>query len=360
VSHPDSVAGRPATAARLGRLVQGAGSRASLSATELQLLAALVLLYVIFTANSGHEFATWSNASNMAQVGAPLLILAIGQAFALIVGGFDISVAVNAGFVSVVIALAAADHGGLGVGIPVGLAAGALVGFVNGFFIARLRVNAFVVTLAMLTFLIGLGNRLSHGASVANLRSSYQYFGHADTDWGPIPSSLGIAAIVLVLAWLVLARSRLGLYIYSIGGSRDTARLAGAPVVRYEILAYTICGFLAGVAGMVYGSRNQVGQTEIVLGTEVTAIAAAVIGGAVIGGGVGRLSGVVLGAALLTVLQTGLDISHVNEYIQRTITGIVLVFAVFVSQLRTGTFREAVRLARITSLRSLLLRRRFA
>jgi ribose/xylose/arabinose/galactoside ABC-type transport system permease subunit len=341
-----------------GSPLRGALGRIGLYATELQLLLALAALYAIFTVARPSTFATWTNADNMARVGAILLVIAVGQAFALIVGGFDISVAVNMGFVSVVIALVATEHGGLGLAIPVGLAVGALIGLVNGFFIAALRVNAFVVTLAMATFLLGLGNQLSNGGSVGGLPDSYRYFG-AD-DWGPIPSSLAIAAIVLALAWLVLARSRLGLYVYSIGGSRDTVRLAGAPVVRYEIVAYMICGLLAGVGGMIVGSRTTVGQTEVALGYELESIAAAVIGGAAIGGGVGRLSGVILGVALLTVLQNGMDLANVGEYYQRMITGLVLIFAVFISQLRAGSFRGVGRVLTRSRLRALLARGRFA
>jgi ribose transport system permease protein len=342
----------------LQRVTRRLRARAALYKTELQLLAGLVALYLVFVGFRPHTFPTWDNANNMGRVGAILLVVAIGQAFALIVGGFDISVAVNMGFVSVVIALVATEHGGLALAIPVGLAVGALVGFVNGFFIAALRVNAFVVTLAMLTFLLGLGNELSNGGSVGGLPDSYRYFGAAD--WGPIPSSLGIAAVVLVLAWVVLARSRLGLYIYSIGGSRDTVRLAGAPVVRYEILAYTICGLLAAVGGLIVGSRTTVGQTEVALGYELDSIAAAVIGGAAIGGGVGRLSGVFLGVALLTVLQNGMDLANVGEYYQQMITGLVLIFAVFVSQVRAGSFRGVTQMLRPSNLRAALGRRRFA
>lgn len=307
--------------------------------TELLLLAAVLILYGIFAAIRPSEFATVGNLDNMGRVGAILAVLAIGQAFALIVGGFDISVAVNAGFASVVLALMVIEHGGFASGIPVGLLAATVVGFVNGFLIAQLRINAFVVTLAMTLFLIGLGNQLSNGASVGGMPDAYKYLGAGD--WGPVPSSIGIAVIVLVLAWLVLARSRLGLYLYSIGGSRDTVRLAGARVVRYEILAYTICGLCAGIAGMMHGSRTQVGQTEVALGQEVQAIAAAVMGGAVIGGGAGRLSGVVLGAALLTVLENGLFFSISDEYIKRSIPGIVLVVAVLASQWRGTGLRRA-------------------
>jgi ribose/xylose/arabinose/galactoside ABC-type transport system permease subunit len=327
-------------------------------ATELQLLVALAALFAVFAVARPESFPTWSNADNMARVGAILCVIAIGQAFALIVGGFDISVAANAGFVSVVIALVANEHGGLGVGIPVGLAVGLLIGLVNGFFIAALGVNPFVATLAMLTFLIGLGNELAGGASVATLSTSYEWFGA--NHWGPIPSSVCIAAIVLAGAWFLLSRARLGLYIYSIGGSRDTSRLAGTPVIRYEILAYGICGLLAGVGGMILGSQTTVGQAELGSSYEVKSIAAAVIGGAAIGGGIGRLSGVVLGAALLTVLQTGLDISNVNEYIQRTITGIVLVVAVLVSQLRAGSFRGLFQVVGLRNVRRLSPRREAA
>ena len=320
---------------------RGASRRAGLYSTELQLLLALAVLYAIFAVERPSTFATWTNADNMARVGAILVVIAIGQAFALIIGGFDISVAANAGFVSVVIALMANNHGGLGVGVPVGLGVAFLIGLVNGFFVAQLRVNPFVVTLGMLTFLLGLGNQIAGGASVAVLSPSFRWFGA--NHWGPIPSSVCIAAIVLAVAWFVLDRSRLGLYFYAIGGSRDTARLAGAPAVRFEILAYGICGLLGGVGGMLLASQTTVGQAELGASYEVRSIAAAVIGGAAIGGGIGRLSGVVLGAALLTVLQTGLDISNVNEYIQRTITGLVLIAAVFVSQMRAGSFRNIVR-----------------
>jgi ribose transport system permease protein len=340
----------------LGRWGAAVRTTGSLASTELQLLMGVAALWVFFAVERSEDFATFSNAENMARVGAILLVVAVGQTFALVVGGFDISVGANVGFVSVVVALVATEHGGLAAGVLAGLAVGALVGLVNGVIIAGLGVNPFVVTLGMLTFLLGLGNQLSNGGSVAAPTGAYRYFGAAE--WGPIPSSLGIAAIVLVFGWVLLARSRFGLYLYAIGGSRDTCRLAGAPVVRYEVLAYTVCGLLAGVAGIILGSRTAVGQSELGAGFELDSIAAAVIGGAAIGGGVGRLSGVVLGAALLTVLQTGMDITGVGEFRQRMVTGAVLVLAVFISQLRAGGLRTVLRTLSWTSRRGALAGRR--
>jgi ribose transport system permease protein len=309
--------------------------------TEVQLLVALLVLYAVFAIAYPSQFATASNLENMARQGGVLLVVAIGQMIAIVVGGFDISVGATMGFTSVVAALIMTEHGGVAAGVVVGVAAGAAVGLLNGVMIARLRISPFVATLAMLSFLIGFGNHLSDGASVSGLPDAYKYFGKAD--WGPIPSSLGIALIVLVLAWVLLARTRAGLYIYSIGGSRDTCRLAGVPVARYEVLTYTVTGLLAGVAGIMIGSRVSVGQAELGSGYELTSIATAVIGGAVIGGGVGRLSGVVLGVAFLSVLNTGMDIAGVGEFLQRMVTGGVLVLAVIVSQLRTGSLRGALR-----------------
>lgn len=303
-------------------------------ATELQLLAGLAVLYAVFALAYPSQFATGNNLKNMTQQGGVLLVVAVAQMFALVVGGFDISVGANMGFVSVVAALGMLHQGGLAAGVAMGIAAGAAVGLVNGVLIAVLRITPFIATLAMLTFLGGLANHLSHGASEFGLPKSLSYLGGGD--WGPIPSALALALIVVTVAWVVLARLRLGLYIYAIGGSRETCRVAGVPVVWYEIATYTITGTLAGLAGVMLASRVGVGQANLGQGYELLSIATAVIGGAAIGGGAGRLTGVILGVALLTVLTTGLDIAGVAEFTQQMVIGAVLVAAVFFSGLRGG------------------------
>ena len=130
----------------------------------------------------------------------------------------------------------------------------------------------------------------------------------------------------------------MGLYIYSIGGSRETARVAGVPVVRYEVLAYTPCGFFTAIAGIMLTSRVSVGQGTLGQGYELLSVATAVIGGVAIGGGVGRLSGVLLGVVLLTVLTTGLDIGGINQFFQQMVTGVVLIGAVLIARARGTGF----------------------
>lgn len=186
----------------------------------------------------------------------------------------------------------------------------------------------------MLAFARGAANQISDGASVSGLPASFRIFGGGS--WGPIPATVGMAAVVMALAAFFLYLTRAGLYLYAIGGSRDATRLSGVKVWRYELAAYAICGLLAGVGGLMLASRVSVGQASLGQGFELMAIATAVIGGFAIGGGEGRLSGVVLGVALLSVLSTGMNIAQISEFVQQMLTGIVLVGAVLIDRIRRG------------------------
>ena len=291
----------------------------------------------------------------MARIGGILLVVAVAQMFALVVGGFDLSVAVNMGFSATMMAYFVQVKGvPLEWGIVLGIAIGAGVGLVNGILIAVLRINPLITTLGMATALLGLGFYPNGSKPFFGLPSSYALnFGVGD--WGPLPVTIGIGGIVVVLVWLFFARSKAGLYIYAIGGSRDMCRHSGVPVVRYEILAYTLCGLLASVGGLMLGARIGVINADIGYnsGYDLDSIATAVIGGALIGGGVGRISGVVLGVAVLTVLRNGLDIEGVTDFPQKMVTGGVLVGAVLFAQLRAGQLRDLTRALPLSRARAL-------
>ncbi len=304
----------------------------SLGSTELQVLFAAAVLFGLFAVLYPESFATEGTMRNMVRVAGILLVVAIGQSFALIVGGFDISVGSNMGFVSILVGLLTVGGVSVPVAVLAGIAAGGLVGLVNGILIARLNVTPFVTTLGMLTFLRGLADQLGNGGSIVGLPPELSFFGRAN--WGFIPSAGALALFALVIAWFILNRTRAGLYIFSIGGSREACRLAGVPVIKYEILAYTCCGLFAGLAGVMLTARVAVGQANIGQGFDLLSIATAVIGGVAIGGGSGRLFGVVLGVLLLTILNTGLDIAGINTFYQQMVTGLVLVLAVLVAQMR--------------------------
>jgi ribose/xylose/arabinose/galactoside ABC-type transport system permease subunit len=270
-----------------------------------------------------------------------MLVVAIGQAFALIVGGFDISVGSTMGLVSIAVALL------MKTGMDVPLAAvlatlvGTTVGLINGIGIALFRITPFVMTLGMLTAARGLADELANGRVITGFPHVFSMYGRAM--WGPIPSATCIALVVLVISWIILQRIRVALYIFAIGGSRETTRVAGIPVALYEMIAYALCGTMAGVGGVMLTSRVGVAQGSLGQGYELLSFATAVIGGVLIGGGVGRLTGVVLGVILITILNTGLDIAGVNPFLQQIVTGLVLILAVLLSQARTVSIRKVMR-----------------
>jgi ribose transport system permease protein len=297
---------------------------------DAQLVVALAVLSAIFAITYTDTFASAANLQDMTRVGSILLIVALGQTFALMVGGFDISVGATMGLVSTVAALEMRDGASVGAAVAIAVMCGVVVGFTNGIVVAVLQVPPFVATLGMMTFLGGLSNHLSDGASISGLPDEFRRFGASD--WGPLPSSVIIAATVATIAWLLLGRLRFGLYLQAIGGSRATARTSGIAVARYEVLAYATCGLLAAVGGIVLASRVTVGQASLGQGYELLSIATAVIGGVAIGGGTGRLRGVLLGVALFIVLTTGLDIAGVGQFEQQMVTGAVLVLSVIATQ----------------------------
>ena len=143
-----------------------------------------------------------------------------------------------------------------------------------------------------------------------------------------------MAIVVFALASFILYRTRPGLYLYATGGSEKASRLSGVNVVGSELTAYVMCSLLAAVGGLMLASRVSVGQASLGQGFELMSIATAVIGGVAIGGGVGRLSGVILGVVLVSVLSTGMNIAQLTEFTQEIVTGVVLIGAVLIDRFR--------------------------
>lgn len=307
-----------------------------LDRTELALLLVVIATAATMAVWQPGEFATGSNAQNMARQGAVLGIVAIGQMFPLLVGGFDISVG-SLMAVSSVVGVDVMLSYGLFPGLVAGILAAGGLGLVSGVLIARFRLSPFVVTLGMLSFARGLALTISGGAPITGTPESFSYFGARD--FGPIPGTVIIAACVAVLALVVLTVARAGLYFYSIGSNERAARLAGVSVVRYTVLPYVISGLLAGVAGLALSSRLASGQPSLGEGYELQSIAVAVIGGVAIGGGKGRLQGVFLGVVFLTIITSGLNIAGVDTFVQQMVIGAIIVFAVLWDRVRVGEWR---------------------
>ena len=331
----------PTGGARFRRGLSAVAAGPILNRSEIALLGFIAVVCLAMSLWHPDDFATWSNVQNMARQGAVLGVVAIGQMFPLLVGGFDISVGSLMGVSSVIGVDVMLDHG-LVVGLLAGVGAAGFLGLVNGVLIARFGLSAFIVTLGMFSFARGFALELTNGTPITGPPESFAWFGARD--WGEIPGTVGIAAIVAVFAAVILGVTRMGMYFYAIGSNERAARLAGIGVTRYKVMAYVLSGVLAGVAGLMLSSRVVSGQPSLGEGYELQSIAVAVIGGVAIGGGKGRLQGVFLGLILITVITSGLNIADVSTFIQQMVIGALIVFAALWDhfQTRRGEESEAV------------------
>jgi putative xylitol transport system permease protein len=216
--------------------------------------------------------------------------------------------------------------------IAVGLAVGGACGAINGAIVARFTVPSFVVTLAMLSAARGLTLLYAEGKPVPNLTDGFRFMGNGAI-WG-IPMPVVIFAGVFVVAWWVLNQSRFGRQVYAVGGNPHAATVSGISVAKVRLSVFVISGVLAGLAGMMLAARTGSALTQAGIAYELDAIAAVVIGGTSLAGGVGRVTGTLIGALLIGVMNNGLDLMGVESYYQQVIKGVLIVAAVMLDQSR--------------------------
>lgn len=303
-------------------------------------VAALVLVLLVFAFISPNFYSrgNWI-ATSLYMTG--VLTLALGQSLVIVSGGIDLSIAGILAFSSMAGALVMSmmtqsgfsEPAAIAAGIATALAVGAVVGIVNGLLITKLRLVPFIVTLGMLGVMRGGTNLLNGGQQVSDipfdltLAGSYIFFG-----W--LPSQVAIALALTIICGVALARTRFGLRTYYIGSNREGARRAGIDVDWHLIKIYMISGMIAAVAGIMMLARFGVAQTNAGEGSELNSIAAVVIGGASLFGGTGSIFGTFVGAALMAVLVTGLILAGVEPFWQTVLTGLIIIGAVYVDQLR--------------------------
>ena len=258
-------------------------------------------------------------------------ILAVGVTFVLLTGGVDLSLGSMVALTGVVAACLAhpGDHILL-VPIVLGILAGLLCGAMNGLVVTKGHVAPFIATLGMMTAARGLANIISQGRPVSNLRPEFVRL--ASGHIMGVPAPVVILGIVAVVCGVFLSRMRWGRYIYATGGNETAARASGINVHAVKLLAYCVCGALAGLAGVLQAARSTTGQPNAGLMYELDAIAAAVIGGTSLSGGVGGVGGTLLGALLMGIITSGLDMLNVSSYYQQVIKGMIIVGAVWLDQ----------------------------
>ena len=296
---------------------------------RLGIVAVLLVIAGALSATTD-SFATASNLTNVARQISINGILAVGVTFVLLTGGVDLSLGSVVALSGVVCALFAhpGEHS-LVVPISMGLLTGVACGLFNGVLVTRGGIAPFIVTLGMMTVARGLALILSGGKPVADMSPSLT---NLAGDLGPLPIPLLCFGVVAAGSWLFLSRLRLGRHLYAVGGNEQAARAAGVSVPKVKLFAYGLCGLLTGLAGVVLAARITTGQPNAGQAYELDAIAAVVIGGTSLSGGVGSVLGTVLGVLLIGVINNGLDLLSVSSYYQAVIKGVIIVGAVWLDR----------------------------
>ena len=278
-------------------------------------------------------FLTWRNGLDIANDSAILAILVMGQMLVLLTRGIDLSVASNLALTGMVCALLGRSWPGASVPVllVVALAVGALLGAVNGWLITRFELPPIVVTLGTLSAYRGAIFVASKGAWVSDQDIHPAIKGLPRETWLGLPALVWFALVVLGLAAIFLKLRREGREIYALGGNPHAAAYVGISARKRLMMVYTLSGMLAGLSGLLWVGRYSIAYTELAAGYELTVVAACVIGGVSIGGGVGSVLGAALGVLFIGVVNGALPVIQVSPFWQQAIAGAVILISVAVN-----------------------------
>ncbi|WP_434291016.1 ABC transporter permease [Celeribacter sp. SCSIO 80788] len=284
-------------------------------------------------------FITANNISLIALQSVTRAVLAIGVMLVIISGAIDISVGTVMSLSMVVMGIAVIDAGlPLWLGFVVALAAGTLMGGINGFLVAYANLPSFIATLGMLGVAQGLALFMSNGRSLYGFPESFEFVGGGSFIGIPMPVLILIGFALIML--FVFYQTKLGRYAFTMGGSEEGTRRAGINVRRYRMGIFAISGATAGLASILLSSRINSAHPGIGFGYELDAIAAVVIGGGSLMGGRGTVWGAIIGALIMSEIRFGLNILGMSPFIQQIVVGVVLIAAVYIDTMRSGPTRS--------------------
>jgi ribose transport system permease protein len=342
MSVPASTMPRPRTP--IGRVT---GKLAKRENTFLLGIVAILILIFSVLAPSGTFFSS-GNFTSIALDTSEILVLSAGMTFVIIAAGLDLSVGSVVVFSSVIFAKLIAELAGtagslggqahhLAIAIPISvlaaIASGAAWGLVNGWITARWAVPPFIVTLGTLGMALGFAQVITGGLNVPNVPVELQLqFG--SKNFLGIPWLVWVAAVVVAVLWVVLAKTRYGLRTYAIGANAEGARRAGVNVTLHTISLYVLMGSLAGLVAVMDVARFDTASIAAHTQDNLAAIAAVVIGGTSLFGGKGRMSGTIIGAFIPAILRNGFILLDVQPFWQNVAVGGVLILAVYIDQQR--------------------------
>lgn len=285
----------------------------------------LFILLSIFT----NSFFNISNIVNVLRQVSIMAILGFGMTMVIISGGIDLSVG-SIFALSAVVMASIVKEGKVLLGIIVGLLIGAIMGLFNGIVISKGKIQPFIVTLATMTIGRSLTLAYTQGIPISLFPNSFRFIGRGDVFGIPVPVIIMFGVFFLVL--YILKKTKLGLYIYSIGGNEEATKLSGVNVDRYKIIVYTISGIFSAVSAMILTARLNSAQPTFGQGYELDAIATVVLGGASLSGGSGGVLGTLFGALLLGTINNGMNLMNISPFYQDLVKGAIILLAVLLEK----------------------------
>lgn len=316
-----------------GATARSAKLFSSFSVRDAGTLIGLILIVAVF-ATLVPGFISERNLINILQQSSINACLALGMTLVIISGGIDLSVGPTAAIAAVISASLMVAGYPIPLAIAAGLGIGVVCGLVNGFLVAFVGLQPFIVTLGTLSTYRAIALIYTGGNPVLGIPQGFRTIFNGSI--GGIPNSVVIVAVVAVLAWILLKKTPIGEYLLAVGGNEEASYVAGVPIALTKVTAYVISGTLAALASMVLIGR--LGAAEPILGNlwELDAIAAAAIGGASLMGGKGSIIGTILGAIILGAMRNGLTLMNVQAFYQLLATGLIILVAMMIDRLTRG------------------------
>lgn len=295
-------------------------------------MALLLLCGVLSTLSP--VFLTTGNITNILRDASLVAIAGFGMVVIILQGEIDLSVGSSQAVVGILTVVVLNTTQSVAAAVVAGILLGALIGLVNGLLVTVARINSLIATLGMMAILRGVA---MVGTDAVSIQARVADFVHVGTGYvGGVPVPVIIAAVLYVGVWFLLHHTPFGRYVYAVGGNREAAELAGLPVLRIRVMVFVLGGMLAALSAVVLASRMNSGQPNAGLGFELQVIAAVVLGGISLTGGVGSLLGALIGILILTVLNNGLVLLNVSSFYHDIARGVVIILAVYLDTRRRG------------------------
>ncbi len=290
------------------------------------IIIALMALCIILSIMVPDKFLTYNNFTTVLRSISTTAIMAFGMTFVIITGGIDLSVGSIVALSGTLCAGLISSSWNYAAAVIIGLAVGTLCGAFNGFVISRTEIPPFIVTMGMMNIARGASYIYSSGKPI---RTPDDFGSFGSGYFLSIPIPVIVKTVLMILSILLLSKSKFGRSVYAIGGNKEAARFSGINIKNVIWLVYVLIGFLASAAGIITASRLYSGQPTVAQGIEMDVIAATVLGGVSMAGGVGKIGGTMIGAIIIGVLSTGMNLLKIPSFYQMIVMGIVILLAVY-------------------------------